>query len=164
MPDNYLTKRKDDDMSQRDPEHHAMKPTEPYGEQAGFWVQPEEAEARTAALAFQPTFYDVDSLPSLTPIPGITMSVMVGGNVMMNWVRIEPGVSVPAHAHEHEQDGLVLEGEIIMTIGDETRTLRPGHAYTIPGNLSHGATAGPAGCLVLDVFNPPRADYIAAAK
>jgi quercetin dioxygenase-like cupin family protein len=164
MPSIILSQREDTEMTQREPDHHRMTPSEPYGEQAGFWVQPEEAQAGETGLAFKPMFYDVDSLPSFSPIPGITMSVMVGGNVMMNWVRIDPGVSVPPHAHEHEQDGMVLDGEIMMTIGDETRTLRPGHAYTIPGNLSHGATAGPAGCLVLDVFNPPRDDYAAAAK
>lgn len=141
-----------------------MQPDEPYGHEAGFWVQPEEARESGAAFDFAPAFYEVSGLPSFDPIPGITMSVMTGGRVMANWVRIEPGVTVPTHAHEHEQVGLVLEGEINMTIGDETRALRPGHAYTIPGNCPHAATAGPAGCLVLDVFSPPREDYRTAAK
>ena len=131
---------------------------------AGFWVQPEEAQASTAELDFQPAFYDVTNLPSLEPVPGIRMSVMTGGRMMANWVRIEPGVSVPLHAHEHEQIGLVVEGEINMTIGDETRSLVPGQAYTIPGNLQHAAVAGPQGCLVVDIFSPPREDYRAAAR
>jgi quercetin dioxygenase-like cupin family protein len=130
--------------------------------EAGFWVQPEEAR-QADELAFQPAFYDIDKLPSLAPVAGIKMSVMVGGAMMANWVRIEPGAAVPTHAHEHEQIGLVLEGEILMTIGDETRALVPGHAYTIPGNLPHAAVAGPQGCLVLDIFSPPREDYRAAA-
>ncbi|HEX5164972.1 MAG TPA: cupin domain-containing protein, partial [Thermomicrobiales bacterium] len=121
---------------------------------AGFWVQPEEAR-QADELAFQPAFYDIDKLPTLAPVAGIKMSVMVGGAMMANWVRIEPGAAVPTHAHEHEQIGLVLEGEILMTIGDETRALVPGHAYTIPGNLPHAAVAGPQGCLVLDIFSPP---------
>ncbi|MDQ3547617.1 MAG: cupin domain-containing protein [Chloroflexota bacterium] len=131
--------------------------------EAGFWVQPEEARSGED-LAFQPAFYDVASLPSLEPVAGIRMSVMVGGRMMANWVRIEPGAAVPTHAHEHEQIGLVLEGEILMTIGDETRALVPGHAYTIPGNLPHAAVAGPQGCLVIDIFSPPREDYRSAAK
>jgi len=129
----------------------------------GFWVQPEEAQ-QSDALAFQPAFYEIDKLPSFEPVPGIRMNVMVGGAMMANWVRIEPGAAVPTHAHEHEQIGLVVEGEILMTIGDETRALVPGHAYTIPGNLPHAAVAGPQGCLVIDIFSPPREDYRAAAK
>ena len=151
-------------MSSHDRDHKVMQPNEPYGHEAGFWVQPEEAASSSPDLAFAPAFYDIDRLPRFDPIPGVTMSVMTGGRVMANWVRIEPDVAVPSHAHDHEQVGLVLEGEIIMTIGDETRRLRPGHAYTIPGNCPHGATAGEEGCLVLDVFSPPREDYRAAAK
>jgi quercetin dioxygenase-like cupin family protein len=130
---------------------------------AGFWVQPEEASGMPTAIAFEPRFYEVDALPGFSPIPGIHMNVMVGGQMMANWVRIAPGAAVPTHAHHHEQIGLVLEGEIIMTIGSETRTLVPGHAYTIPGNLPHSAEGGPNGCLVLDIFCPPREEYLAAA-
>ncbi len=126
-------------------------------------MQPEEA-AQSEELAFQPAFYEIDKLPSLAPVAGVRMNVMVGGTMMANWVQIEPGAAVPTHAHEHEQIGLVLEGEIQMTIGDETRALVPGNAYTIPGNLPHAGIAGPQGCLVLDIFSPPREDYRAAAK
>ncbi len=132
--------------------------------EAGFWAYPEELEVDYQQLAFQPAYFDIDSLPSFTPIPGIEMRVMTGGKMMANWVRIDPGVTVPTHAHEHEQIGLVLEGEIDLTIGNETRTLRPGQAYTIPGNLPHAATGGPQGCLVLDIFSPPREEYLAAAR
>jgi quercetin dioxygenase-like cupin family protein len=149
-------------MAQR-PDEHAGVAQPGHQHDAGFWVQPEEARG-SEDLAFQPAFYQIDALPSLEPAPGIRMNVMVGGRMMANWVRIEPGASVPTHAHEHEQIGLVLEGEILMTIGDETRSLVPGHAYTIPGNLPHAAVAGPQGCLVLDIFSPPREDDREAAK
>lgn len=147
----------------RRPDDHASETSAERQHDSGFWVQPEEAR-QAEDLAFQPAFYDVDKLPSLEPVAGIRMSVMAGGKMMANWVRIEPGAAVPTHAHEHEQIGLVLEGEIIMTIGDETRALVPGHAYTIPGNLPHAAVAGPQGCLVIDIFSPPREDYRAAAR
>jgi quercetin dioxygenase-like cupin family protein len=145
------------------PDEHAGAAQPGHHHEAGFWVQPEEAQ-QSEELEFLPAFYEVDKLPGFAPVPGIHMNVMVGGKMMANWVRIEPGASVPTHAHEHEQIGLVLEGEILMTIGDETRALVPGHAYTIPGNLPHSAVAGPQGCLVIDIFSPPREDYRTAAK
>lgn len=147
-------------MTDHSHERHTMRPDEPYGEKAGLWIQPEEAERDATSGTFAPAFYDIASLPRLQPAPGVEMSIMVGGAMMANWVRIDPGAGVPLHAHIHEQMGLVLEGEIEMTIAGETRVCRPGEAYTIPGDVPHSGKAGPDGCLVLDIFSPPREDYI----
>jgi quercetin dioxygenase-like cupin family protein len=144
--------------------HHPRPGEEPYRGEAGFWAQPDELEVEGEQLAFQPGFYDIASLPGFNPAPGVQMNVMTGGAMMANWVRIDPGAGVPTHAHPHEQIGLVLEGTIEMTIAGETRTLAPGHAYTIPGHLPHSAVAGPDGCLVLDIFSPPREEYRSAAS
>jgi quercetin dioxygenase-like cupin family protein len=144
--------------------HHPRPDEQPGRGEAGFWAQPEELDTSNDALAFEPAFYDVASLPGFNPAPGIQMNVMTGGAMMANWVRIEPGAGVPTHAHPHEQIGLVLEGTIEMTIAGETRTLSPGHAYTIPGHLPHSAVGGPNGCLVVDIFSPPREEYRTAAS
>jgi quercetin dioxygenase-like cupin family protein len=109
-------------------------------------------------------FYRVDELPGFAPLPGVQMNLMAGGRVMANWVRIEAGGEVPLHAHPHEQVGLVLEGAIIMTIAGETRRCEPGDCYVIAGSVEHAGRAGEDGCLVLDIFSPPREDYQAAAQ
>lgn len=148
-------------MSERS---HQLRPDqEPHRGESGFWAQPEEIEVEGQEITFQAGFYDIASLPGFNPAPGIQMNVMTGGAMMANWVRIEAGAGVPTHAHPHEQIGLVLEGAIEMTIDGETRTLTPGHAYTIPGHLPHSAVGGPNGCVVLDVFSPPREEYRSAA-
>lgn len=144
--------------------HRPRPGEEPYHGEAAFWAQPEEVEISSDQLAFQPGFYEIASLPGFAPVPGVQMNVMTGGAMMANWVRIEPNAGVPTHAHPHEQIGLVLEGTIEMTIAGETRTLSPGHAYTIPGHLPHSAVGGPDGCLVLDIFSPPREEYRTAAS
>lgn len=107
-------------------------------------------------------FYDVSTINPFAPAPGVEMYGVTGQAMMANWVRIEPGASVPNHQHPHEQLGVMLEGSMILTIGDETREIGPGMAYTIPGGVVHGGVGGPNGCLVLDIFSPPREDYIAA--
>jgi quercetin dioxygenase-like cupin family protein len=129
-----------------------------YPDEPKLILQPEEVEIE--ALPGMAGFFDVASLPGFAPLEGIQMNVLSGGRMMANWVRIEPGATVPDHAHPHEQIGLVLEGEIDMTIDGKTRRLAPGHAYVIPGGVRHAGVGGPAGCLVLDVFSPPRADYL----
>lgn len=104
-----------------------------------------------------------DNIASFSPATGITMQSLTGQQIMLNMVTIEPGAVVPIHSHANEQAGYVLRGELMLTIGDETRTLVPGDCYVAPANVPHGATTGAGGCEVLDVFSPPRADYAEAA-
>lgn len=57
---------------------------------------------------------------------------------------------LPMHAHG-AQWGTVIEGEIIMTIGDNTRTYGPGESYSIPSGVMHGGLIK-AGTKAIDVF------------
>ncbi|MFM7335493.1 MAG: cupin domain-containing protein [Tabrizicola sp.] len=59
-------------------------------------------------------------------------------------------MTLPTHSHG-AQWGSVIEGEILFTIGGETRTYRPGDSYTIPAGVEHGAIIR-AGTRVIDVF------------
>lgn len=105
-----------------------------------------------------------DSLPRFEALPGVRMAPLGGERLMLNLVWIEPGAVVPRHAHLHEQGGTVLEGELILTVGNERRVLRPGDLWVIAGDTPHGAVAGANGCLALDVFSPPRQDYLDRAR
>ncbi len=107
-----------------------------------------------------PTWAVVDEVESFSPVPGVEMRPVSGEKVMMNFIRIHPGANVPDHHHPHEQAGTVLDGELILTIAGETRSLHIGDAYVIPGGLPHSATTDALGCFVLDIFAPPREDYL----
>jgi quercetin dioxygenase-like cupin family protein len=74
-------------------------------------------------------------------------------------VELAPDAIVPGHQHEAEQLGMVIEGAVIFTIGDERRTIGPGGTWRIPSNVPHQVTTGPDGATVIDVFSPPRADW-----
>lgn len=104
-----------------------------------------------------------DDLAEFSPAPGITMRSFSGGALMVNWVRLDPGQPIPFHRHPHEQIGVILEGGMELTIGDETRQLRPDDMYVAPPHLAHGGRAHDDGCLVLDAFTPVREDYRAMA-
>lgn len=107
-----------------------------------------------------PEWAVIAEIAPLTPIPGIDMRVISGDKIMLSFVTIAAGAHVPMHHHPHEQAGTVIEGMVVMTIGNETRELRPGDAYVIPGHVPHGTTATDAPCVVLDAFSPPREDYL----
>ena len=66
---------------------------------------------------------------------------------------------VPTHQHPHEQMGMGLEGEFELTIDGETRTIRQGDAYCIPGNTPHSARGMTQNARALDIFHPVREEY-----
>jgi quercetin dioxygenase-like cupin family protein len=77
---------------------------------------------------------------------------------MIVHITLDPGATVPAHSHPHEQVGYVLSGELSLTIGGVEHSLKPGDSYLIPSNVEHaGVTDG--GVEVIDVFSPPREEY-----
>ncbi len=92
--------------------------------------------------------------------PGILLRLVWGERVMLSHVTLQPHSTVPTHSHPHEQTGMVLEGELDMTVGGQTCRCRKGDAFTIPGGVEHSASSGEVGATVLDTFSPPREDYM----
>ena len=72
---------------------------------------------------------------------------------------IPAGGVVREHAHPNEQMGLILDGEVDFTIGGETRRLRAGDLFRIPGGVPHSVVAGDRPAKALDVFYPIRDEY-----
>jgi quercetin dioxygenase-like cupin family protein len=46
-----------------------------------------------------------------------------------------------------------------FTIGGETRIVRKGDGWMIPGGVMHSVRALEEGARALDIFSPPREDY-----
>ena len=82
-----------------------------------------------------------------------------GERITLALVELAPDAIVPGHQHEAEQLGMVIEGSVHFTIGDEEREMGPGGTWRIPSNVPHQVTAGPAGATVIDIFTPTRADW-----
>lgn len=104
-------------------------------------------------------FHDPSTLERRELAPGIHLRTMWGDKVMMSLVEIAPHAVLPPHTHPHEQAGLVIQGEFEFTIGGETRAIRQGEAYVIPGNVEHSLTGSSGWSLALDIFSPPREEY-----
>jgi len=82
-----------------------------------------------------------------------------GERVTLALVELAPDAVVPGHQHEAEQLGMVIEGSVTFTIGEERRKLGPGGMWRIPSNVAHQVTTGPQGATVIDLFVPPRTDW-----
>ncbi len=103
-------------------------------------------------------FVDLMNAKEKEIAPGVTIRTAWGDKVMLSLVRFSPGSTVPMHSHPHEQAGIILEGELNFTIGGETRRVKAGDTYIIPGGVEHGSTADQP-CLCLDIFHPIRDEY-----
>ena len=92
--------------------------------------------------------------------PGVSLRTLWGENIMMSLVEIDANAQVPTHTHPHEQAGMVLEGEFDFTIGGATTRLKKGDTYIIPGGVPHSVQANAEPSAALDIFSPPREDYM----
>lgn len=97
--------------------------------------------------------------PVLKVWEGVLGRTVEGERLTLGVIELAPDCVVPQHEHANEQLGLVIEGQITFTIGEETRTLGPGGTWRILGGVPHTATAGPRGAVVIDVFSPVREDW-----
>lgn len=62
-----------------------------------------------------------------------------GGLLQGNIHIIEPGVASDGQIEHHgEEMGYVLEGEIVLQLGEQTWTLSTGDSFYFPSNLPHG--------------------------
>jgi quercetin dioxygenase-like cupin family protein len=79
---------------------------------------------------------------------------------MLSYLEMDAGAEIPLHNHPHEQGGILLEGKLQLTIGDDTRVVEAGAMFLIEANVPHRAVAIDGPAVVLDVFSPVREDYV----
>ena len=60
-----------------------------------------------------------------------------GSNLTMAFMEIAPNKEGAEHHHPFDQCGIVVEGEIEMSIGEEKKLLRPMETYFIPAGITH---------------------------
>lgn len=83
--------------------------------------------------------------------------------VMLCQFFLEAGSVVPLHNHMNDQAGYVISGLFEFTVGTETRILKAGDSYAIPGGIMHHGKAL-EDTWVIDAFSPPRDDYRTEAR
>ncbi len=83
--------------------------------------------------------------------PGIWSRIEAGDDLTMAFMEIYPGKEGTAHNHPFDQCGIVLEGEIEMSIGDEMRLLGPKETYFFPAGVSHNWKTKTLPAKILDV-------------
>jgi quercetin dioxygenase-like cupin family protein len=103
-------------------------------------------------------YLDLAARKSKELVPNGRTQTFWGEQLLVSRVNFAPNVQSPEHKHPHEQFGVVLSGELTLTIAGEPLVLRAGDMYLIPGNVLHSAVAGPEGFVAAEVFSPVRED------
>ena len=101
---------------------------------------------------------DVYRLTFRTSIGGPCMRCLTPASVTLDVDAREYHAS-DTNADDELRSEYVVEGELDFTIGNETRRLKSGDSYIIPGNVPHGCAACAGHALVLDIFSPVREEY-----
>jgi len=82
------------------------------------------------------------------------MAVLSGHKGQVGFAQVAQETFVPEHAHEG-QWGVVLEGEVVLVMGGETKVFRKGDYYHIPAGVPHSAKLA-AGTAFIDVWENER--------
>jgi quercetin dioxygenase-like cupin family protein len=106
-----------------------------------------------------PFFCDLEDREAKEIAPGVHIRTFWGNEMLLSMADFIANAVVPVHSHPHEQAGTLISGEFELTIDGETRRLKPGDSYIIPGGVEHGGRTGDTPARVLDIFSPVRKDY-----
>jgi len=96
-------------------------------------------------------------LEDLNPL--LQRHFVVGQDIMLARVLLKKGCIVPQHSHHNEQLTYILEGALKFWIDGQEIVVHAGETLCIPSNMPHKAEAL-EDTVDLDVFSPPREDWI----
>lgn len=70
--------------------------------------------------------------------PGVGLRAIGGEQVLLCHVTYEPGTAVRRHSHETaEQVMWIIEGDVTITVGDETKRLGAGDVVVVNPGIEH---------------------------
>jgi quercetin dioxygenase-like cupin family protein len=83
---------------------------------------------------------------------GVKGWIAQGENHQIIFFEMEPLTELPEHQHDYPQWGIVVEGEMELTVDGKTATLRKGDEYLIPTHARHSAKF-PTKFRAIDLFS-----------
>ena len=116
---------------------------------------PAKQNAVKVALQYIP--WQTIPLEDLNPL--LQRQFVVGQEIMLARVLLKKGCIVPLHSHHNEQLTYIVEGALKFYIDGQEIVVHAGEVLCIPANMPHKAEAL-EDTVDLDVFTPPRADWI----
>jgi quercetin dioxygenase-like cupin family protein len=114
-------------------------------------------KSRVSKMPLKHVPWHTVELEDLKPL--LQRQFVVGFEIMVARVLMKKGCIIPMHSHHNEQFTYVLEGALKFWIDGKVIVVNAGEVLTIPPHMPHQAEAM-EDTVDLDIFNPPRADWI----
>ena len=95
---------------------------------------------------------------------GINTRIFPGQQAMISVVRVGPNAKGSIHSHEQEQWGYLISGSATRIQDGQHIEVGPGDFWCSPGHVEHGIIGGTEGAVILDIFAPPRPEYLKSGK
>jgi len=74
------------------------------------------------------------------PFQGMKAWILQGEKHQLIFFEMQSTAIVPEHSHNYPQWGMLIEGEMKLTINNKTKTIKKGDEYLIPAQAKHKAT------------------------
>ncbi len=91
---------------------------------------------------------------------GVTRQMIAGARVMVCRLSFAPGVVTAVHSHPHEQMTLVERGRVRFHVAGADHVAGAGDVLLFPSGIEHGATILDEPVVLIDIFSPPREDFL----
>jgi quercetin dioxygenase-like cupin family protein len=95
---------------------------------------------------------------------GIRRQMVVGDRLMVCRLTIAAHTVTPVHSHVHEQVTLVERGHVDFFVEGQRRPAKAGDVLLFPSSTQHGATMLDEEVVLIDIFSPPREDFLPGGK
>lgn len=114
-------------------------------------------------------FFSLENVAAQELEKGILIKSLSLGKNQLRHMVFEPETMIPNHRHPEEVVTMILEGEMEMKIGQETRRIKSGDVFQIPPDTDHsGRTFGNQVVAVsyslINIFNAKMDDWFTAFK
>ena len=103
-------------------------------------------------------------IPLAQLVPGSNSHILATEKITVSFLTMNPGIYFELHHHEAEQVMIVLDGAIDEIIEGKLYPVKEGDVIVLPSNTEHGGYVSGQGCTVIDIFSPPRQDFIAKVE
>jgi len=121
----------------------------------------EKEQANDNKREFSKHIIRCDDVPFVELAPGIKTHIISAEKITLSIISAEADSRLPPHRHENEQMMIILDGGCDFVIEGEHYTVQKGDVVVLPSNIEHGGRITQNGCSIIDVFSPPRHDFVA---
>lgn len=113
-----------------------------------------------SAQEFKKRVVHYEDIPMVELAPGCNSHLVFGEKITVSFLTMSANSYFPPHRHDAEQIMIVLDGYADEIVEGKLYRLKKGDVMLLPSNVEHGAYLREVDCRVIDIFSPPRKDFL----